>query len=199
MIAEYDLGTPLKVGNDYSPNNFARPEDAARFKALDLSTPQPLRNMAGDQFGGEISFSASAEHTGLGVDVEFAPRAQVQRNRAGNSVARTGAEVRFGQNLSLADRDLRRKGVARPSWYFFLGADNEALVWNVADRNSIDGLTLNDQATVGDVQAGVAWSLGAGQMSFGMVQRSLKYNDLTGDHDVKRRDHFAAFSYTLRQ
>lgn len=186
-----------KTGNEFSPNNFARPGDAARFKALDLSTPQPIRRMPGDQFGGEVSFSASAEKTGLGLDVAVAPRYQVQQDRGGSNAVRAGAEFRIGRNLS--DRDLRRKGSPAPSWYFFMGADNEALVWNVADRNAMDGVTLNNQTTVGDLQAGVAWSVADGKLSFGLVERHLKYNDPTGDHDVKRRDHFAAFTYSLRK
>lgn len=197
--SEFDFGFPLKKGTDLSVSNFADAQDAARFKALDLSTPQPLRRMPGERFGGELSFSASAAQTGLGLDVEFAPRAQIQVDRAGASIARTGAEVRFGPDLSLSDRDLRRKGVKRPAWYFFVGADNEALIWNVADRSSVNGLTLDNQATVGDLQAGVAWSAFGGQMSFGLVERELRYNDPTGDFDVKRKDRFAAFSFTLRQ
>lgn len=195
---EQEFSSTLKVGNDFSPNNFAQPEDAARFKTLDLSTPAAIRSMSGDLYwSGEVTFSASSERTGLGLDVEFAPRAQIQRNRAGNNIARTGAEIRFGPDL--ADRDLRRKNVRAPSWYFFVGADNEALVWNVADKNSMDGMSLMNQTTVGDLQAGIAWSLGkAGQMSFGMVERELEFNDIGGDKDVRRKDRFAAFTYSFR-
>ena len=93
---------------------------------------------------------------------------------------------------------MRGKNIPTPSWYFFVGADNEALVWNAADRNNVDGLSLRDQATVGDLQAGIAWTLeSGGQMSFGLVERELHFNDIAGDHDVNRKDHFAAFSFTL--
>jgi hypothetical protein len=193
---ETDFRLPLKMGNDFSPSNWARPSDAARFEALDLATPQAVRAMRGDLWSAEVSFAASGERTGLGLDVAFAPRAQIQRDQAGGNVARTGAEVRLGTNL--VDRDLRGKSAPQPSWYFFVGADNEALVWNVADKQAMNGLVLRDQATVGDLQAGVAWSTGRGsQMSFGLVERELEFNDITGDHDVKRKDHFAAFSFTL--
>jgi len=194
--SEADFRLPLKMGNDFSPSNWARPSEAARFKALDLATPQPVRSMRADLWSAEVSFSASDERTGLGFDLSITPRAQIQRNQAGGNVARTGAEVRLGTNL--VDRDLRGKSVPQPSWYFFVGADNEALVWNLADKQAMNGLALRDQATVGDLQAGVAWSTGgSGQMSFGLVERELEFNDITGDHDVKRKDHFAAFSYTL--
>ena len=190
------LNLPVKVGNDFSPSNWARPESAARFQALDLSTPMPVRSMRGDMWSAEVSFAASAERTGLGLDLSITPRAQIQRDYGGNNVARTGAEIRVGTNL--ADRDLRGKKAPTPSWYFFIGADNEALVWNAADKTAMNGLSLRDQATVGDLQAGVAWSVkGGGSMSLGIVERELSFNDITGDRDVQRRDHFAAFSYTL--
>lgn len=192
-----DTGLPLRVGSDFSPGNFSGPLTAARFEALDLATPMPVRAMAGDfSWGAELSFSAPAERTGLGLDLSFNPRAQIERNRSGNDIARTGAEVRVGTNL--VDRDLRGKKVAAPSWYFFVGADNEALIWNVADQQAMDGASLRDQATVGDLQAGVAWTTGEGaQMSFGLVERQLRFNDIAGDRDIDRKERFVAFSYTL--
>jgi Uncharacterized protein conserved in bacteria (DUF2219) len=194
-IGAPEFNSPIRVGNDFSPSNFAHPLAAARFEALDLATPMPVRAMKGDLWSAEVSFSASAESTGLGFDMSFTPRAQIERNRAGSTIGRTGAEVRLGPNL--VDRDLRGTKVQAPSWYFFVGADNEALVWNVADQTAMDGATLRDQATVGDLQAGVAWSTGEGaQMSFGMVERELKFNDLGGDKDMKMRERFAAFSFT---
>jgi hypothetical protein len=192
-----ETGLPLRVGNDFSPGNgISGPLTAARFEALDLATPMPIRSMTGDRWSAEVSFAASAESTGLGLDLSFTPRAQLERNRAGNSVARTGAEVRVGP--SLVDRDLRGKNATAPSWYLFVGADNEALVWNVADRAAMDGASLRDQATVGDLQVGLAWTTGQGaQMSLGLVERELKFNDIGGDRDIDMRERFAAFSYTL--
>jgi hypothetical protein len=193
---EMEFRLPLKLGNDFSPSNWASPNEAARFEALDLATPQPVRAMRGDLWSAEVSFAASGERTGLGLDLSITPRAQLLRDQSGGDVARTGAEVRLGTNL--VDRDLRGKSSPQPSWYFFVGADNEALVWNVADKAALNGLALRDQATVGDLQAGVAWSMkSGGQMSFGLVERELEFNDLTGDRDVRRKDHFAAFSFTL--
>jgi hypothetical protein len=69
----------------------------------------------------------------------------------------------------------------------------------VADQRAMDGASLRDQATVGDLQVGIAFSTGEGaQMSFGLVERELRYNDIAGDRDVEMREQFAAFSYTLR-
>jgi hypothetical protein len=190
---------PLRFGNDFSVNNFSsNVQDAARFKALDLSTPMPLRQMRGDTWSAEVTFGASSARTGLGFDVQATPRAQIQRNTAGGNVARVGGEVRIGQNL--ADRDLRGTGAATPAWYFFIGADNEALVWNMGDKQAVNGVTLQDAVTTGDIQVGVAWRAAfGGQMSLGVVERELEFNDIAGDHDVRRKDHFVAFSYTLRR
>lgn len=195
---ETESRLPLRIGNDFSPSNWAAdPQDAARFSAMNLATPNGVRQQQGDNFSAEMAFSASRERTGLGLDLEFAPRAQIQRNQAGANVARTGAEFRVGD---ISDRDQRGSKEAAPSWYLFVGADNEALVWNVADASAMNGVALRDQVTVGDVQAGVAWSLSnGGQMSLGVIERELKYNDLAGDNDVKRKDHFAAFSLTFNR
>jgi hypothetical protein len=193
------FGPPVRVGSEFGPANLSNPLAAARFEALDLATPMPVRTLQGERFGGEISFSAPGESTGLGLDMSFTPRAQIQRNRAGNNVARTGAEFRVGANLD--ERDLRGKGrsTRAPAWYFFVGAENEALVWNVADQRAMDGASLRDQATVGDLQLGVAWTTGEGaQLSLGLVERELRYNDIAGNSDVEIREQFAAFSYTLR-
>lgn len=194
---ENEFRLPLRVGSEFSPNNFSRPTEAGQFKALDLATPQPLRALRGDMWSAEMSFSAASEQTGLGLDLSITPRAQIQRDRAGSSVARTGAEFRLGANLS--DRDQRGTSAPAPSWYFFVGADNEALIYNMSDRTAMDGLSLRDQATVGDKQAGIAWTTSKGaQMSLGVIERKLSFNDITGDHDVRRKDHFAAFTYSLK-
>jgi hypothetical protein len=197
-MAGPEFRLPLKVGNDFSPSNWAQPQTAARFKELDLRTPLPIRQERGETVSAEVAFGAYGEQTGLGVDVQVAPRAQFQQDRAGNNIANFGGEVRFGQGLR--SRDQRHTNAKAPAWYFFVGADNQALVWNVADHQSLDGLALRDQATVGDMQAGLAWSTRfGGQMSLGLVQRRLKFNDITGDHDVNTREQFVAFSFTLRR
>jgi hypothetical protein len=196
---EEQFGLPLNVGSQFGPTRMASPLVASQFEALDLATPMPVRSLQGERWGGEISFAASGQSTGLGLDMSFTPRAQIERNRGGNNVARTGAEFRVGTNL--VDRDLRGKGknAALPSWYFFVGADNEALVWNVADSAAMDGASLRDQATVGDLQVGVAFTTGPSQqMSFGLVERELRFNDLAGDSDIEMREQFAAFAFTLR-
>jgi len=191
------FATRRPVGDAFHVTRMANPAEASRFRAMDLETPLPLRMMEGDTWGGEVAFGASKERTGLGFDVQLAPRAQLQRDRSGNNIARTGGEIRLGP--SLIDRDQRGKNTKAPSWYFFVGEDNEALVWNFADRNAVVGAALRDQVTVGDLHAGIAWTTGKGsQVSLGMIEREMSYSDAAGNN-ASRRDQFAAFSWTLKK
>jgi hypothetical protein len=192
--AASEFRSPLRPGGAFSPRNWAQPDNAARFRALDLSVPMPLRSLRGDTLSGELSFGAAAEATGLGLDIEVAPRARIEEATGGASVARAGAELRFGRNFWSGD------GRGAPAWYMFVGADNEALFWDLGDRRGFDSVGVQEQVTVGDLQAGLAWSGRPGaQMSFGLVERSMEYNDIAGDRDVRSRERFAAFSYTLRR
>jgi hypothetical protein len=170
----------------------------ARFRAMDLATPSPIRFEQDPALSAEVTFAASSLQTGLGFDFQVSPRALIQRSRSGENIANMGGEIRIGQGL--ADRDLRATHTKAPSWYFFVGTDNEALIWNFADKQSLGGVALRDQATVGDLQAGLAWSIGSfGQTSFGLVERKLSYSDIAGDHDVSTRERFAALSVTFQK
>lgn len=189
---------PMRTYSALTPGAVANSAVSGRIQALDLSTPYGVRSLHGDNWGGELTFSAAGHDTGLGLDVQVAPRAQFQRDRAGQNSARAGAEIRFGQGL--LTRDLRGKNAPTPAWYLFVGADGEALAWNVADRDAMDGLSLRDQTTVGDLQAGIAWKRAGGQLSFGLVQRKLSFNNIdTGKHDLSSSERFAALSFTVRR
>jgi hypothetical protein len=157
----------------------------------------PIRTiMRGETWSAEIPFGAPAEQTGIGLDMSVTTHARYQRDETGHNVTSAGAELRLGPNL--IDRDQRGTNAQAPSWYVFVGADNEALVWNFADRRALSGVALRDQATIGDLQAGVAWTTEAGgQVSFGLIERQVEFKDATGENDVNRRDHFVAFSFTL--
>jgi len=196
--AASEFRAPLRPGGVFSPSQWARPTDAARMRALDLSVPMPLRALRGEAVSGELAFLASADETGLGLDIEVAPRARIEEARGGANLARAGAEVRLGRNFLFGGRD--GGDVRSPAWYMFVGADNEALVWDLADRSGLDGLWVRDQVTVGDLQAGLAWSGAPGsQMSFGLVEREIEFNDIAGDRDVRSKEHFVAFSFTLKR
>ncbi|MEZ5937489.1 MAG: hypothetical protein R3C52_04640 [Hyphomonadaceae bacterium] len=190
---------PSNITLDFKPAALSGPATAARFERLDLSTPEPLRGLRNPGVSATMSLSAPAHTIPLGLDLEVAPRARFEASREGLNLTRLGAEIRLGQGLS--DRDLRNSNSPAPAWYFYVGADNQAVVLNVADRQSLSGVVLRDQVTVGDVQAGLAWRAGyGGQWSVGLIERKTRFNaDLRRDRDVSRRERFVAFSFTLKR
>ena len=103
----------------------------------------------------------------------------------------------FLAHNAAARGDQGRINPEAPNLYLFLGANDEALVWGVADKKR-SGVALRDQLTIGDLQMGFAWATEFGRTALGLVERKLKYNDRTGDHDVSLREHFAAISYSLK-
>jgi hypothetical protein len=67
----------------------------------------------------------------------------------------------------------------------FVGTDNEALVWDVGDKGlNFGGVALRDQLTVGDVQAGVAFHRGGGELSFGYMRRETKFDNVSHVTDI---------------
>ena len=108
-----------------------------------------------------------------------------------------------GNTIQLDQRNVSRRHAR-------LSAQSGSLM--VEDLQSANGTLLNgerltapralhdgDQLTIGDLQVGLAWaSLFGGRTALGVVERKLKYNDRTGDHDVSDRERFAAISYSLR-
>jgi hypothetical protein len=145
-------------------------------------------DFSGLSFGGLPGFSRQSAEFTLGV----ASRGPEQQK----ALAPAGHDFFSGQP---AVRDLRHTNTQAPAMYLFVSAQNQALVWGIADKRRSDGMALRDQLTVGDLQVGLAWaSPFGGRTAFGMVERSLKYNDRTGDHDVSERERFAAISFSLR-
>jgi hypothetical protein len=130
-----------------------------------------------------IALTAPRAVTGLGFDVEFRPRAQITE-LGDQRLARAGAQVRLGSSLSDDDAN-------DDSWYFFAGADGQALVWDLDQTNRfdlMDSVRLKDRITVGDVQAGVSILRAGGQMSFGYVRREFSFEDM------RRAENFVAFT-----
>ena len=108
---------------------------------------------------------------------------------------RFGGEVRIGQDFSLLDSNGQPQG-----WYLFAGADGEALIWD-ADRNGfspqLGDMSLTDQVTVGDMQAGVSIQRGGGQLSLSYIRREVKYRDRNGG--FSENEDFAGVSFTMRR
>ena len=142
----------------------------------------------------EVAFSAPRERTGLNFDVGVAPRIAV-REDGEMLTQRLGGEVRIGQDFSLLDSNGQPQG-----WYLFAGADGEALIWD-ADRSGfsprLNDMTITDQVTVGDLQAGVSIQRAGGQLSLSYIRREVKYRDRNGG--FSENEDFAGVSFTMRR
>ena len=146
-----------------------------------------------EQIDASYTFVANSQKTGLGLDLALKPRLSVNDEGA-LKTTRAGAEVRVGQNL-----DLRGKNARNANWYFFAGADGEAVVWDI-QRTGADitngQVTLQDRVTIGDVQAGIAWESPAGQMSISYISREFEYRN--GAISRSGEEDFAAVTLSWR-
>lgn len=126
-----------------------------------------------------------------GLDVGLAPRAGVSIGQNGPA-AEAGATVRLGQYLD------EGFGEDRPAWWFFAGADQQALMYDPgAGFNMRNALAMGPYATVGDAQAGIAARFGGADISFAYIQRETRYALPTESWETS--EGFAAFSLTLRR
>lgn len=142
--------------------------------------------------GGEISFSALSARTGLAFDVGVTPRFEVLRD--GNfERKRFGGEVRIGQNF-----DRRGEGEGTKSWYIFAGADGEALVWEPnGGQRSINELALRDKVIVGDMEAGLSFQRGPGQLSFSYFRREVSYSER--NLSASEIEDFAGLTFSIKR
>lgn len=146
-------------------------------------------------FDAEFAFSASSDFTGLGFDVGLVPRASIV-DEGNFSVRSVGAEFRLGQDI-----DQRGSQSGLPSWYFFAGADGEALIFNNATAGSglgvIDGVQLRNQVTVGDMQAGLNLRRYDTNLSLSYIRREVEYN--SNSIDFKRGEDFGGLTLSWRR
>lgn len=104
---------------------------------------------------------------------------------------RYSAEIRIG-NVSFERNDTQPTG-----WYIFAATDGEAVslrtdsITRVGDSMT---LTLDDQITIGDVQAGVStYVFGGTQFTFSYIETEASYSGRGGMSNSKRES-FAGFS-----
>lgn len=174
----------LRLSNAAGVVNFERERNVARLT-------NPARQVR--DFDAEFEISASDERTGLGFDVAAVPRLSVSEEGAFRQRS-VGGEIRIGQNF-----DQRGQNVDAGSWYLFAGADGEALVYEPGgDRNFTNRMALRDQVTVGDMQAGVSFQRGGGQLSFSYIHREVEYNE-RGIRGQQAAEDFAGVSFTVRR
>ena len=190
------LSSAIVVQQDMRPTSFGRPgidqgadmrADFAGLRSADrrFGLVSLTNRAAGDV--APLAFEASSEQTGLAFDVGFAPRIAFERNDVAQRRS-TGAEVRLGENLDFQETNA-------PAWYVFAAADDQALTWDVGGEgvNLVDGVKLADRITIGDLQAGLAFSRAGGQLAISYVRREFSYED------ARSEENFAAVSFTMRR
>ncbi len=123
-----------------------------------------------------------------GLDLTLTPRAALRFNDESSSAV-VGAVVEIGEDL--------RKGANFDSntWYFFAGADAEALTYS---PNSVGRLTsgqfhLQDRIIVGDAQAGLGYRIGDADVSLSYLRREATAEDFSFKEDA------AALSFTWKR
>jgi hypothetical protein len=181
-----DVTLPPGIAARLTTDQLAAEEDgrAAR-SAVERATRGTERELSMTY---EVSIAAPAALTGLPLDVAFAPRASVERSSLGDSI-RTGAEVRLGIDLDPKERDS-----VRPAWYLFAGSDNQMVTYDLNGQPmSMSELGYQEQITVGDMQAGVAFQQFGAQASFSWLQR-----EQTGIRASDTND-YAAFTLTWKR
>ena len=142
----------------------------------------------------EVAFSAPMALTGLNFDVGVAPRSAVREEGELQS-QRVGGEVRIGRDFNILGKDGQPQG-----WYIFAGADGEALVWDAGNTGfapNLNDMSLTDQVTVGDMQAGVSIQRAGGELSLSYIRREVKYEDRNGS--ISDTEDFAGVSFTMRR
>ncbi len=142
----------------------------------------------------EVAFSAPMALTGLNFDVGVAPRIAVREEGELQS-QRVGGEVRIGRDFNILGKDGQPQG-----WYIFAGADGEALVWDAGNSSfapNLNDMSLTDQVTVGDMQAGVSIQRAGGELSLSYIRREVKYEDRNGS--ISDTEDFAGVSFTMRR
>ena len=136
-------------------------------------------------FGYAKAFS-SRSNTGL--DLTLTPRAALRFNDESSSAV-VGAVVEIGE-------DLRKGGnFDNNTWYFFAGADAEALTYapNSVGRLTSGQFHLQDRIIVGDAQAGLGYRIGDADVSLSYLRREATAEDFSFTEDA------AALSFTWKR
>lgn len=195
-LAQQNLTLKAEPVSDLSAVRFSNSPAIVDFEgrrnAAGLSSPsRQIRD-----FDATLAFSAADVDTGLGFDVAAVPRISMREDGSFEQ-RRVGGEIRIGQNF-----DQRGEYVDAKSWYLFAGADGEALVYEpLRERDLTESMALRDQVTVGDMQAGVSFTRGPGQVSLSYIHREVEFNERGGGGNVVGRESedFAGISFTIRR
>jgi len=123
-----------------------------------------------------------------GLNLQLTPRAGLRFDEESQSAV-VGALVRIGDNL--------REGSEMKSntWYFFAGADAEAVTYtpNSARRLTSGEFHLQDRIIVGDAQAGLGYRLGEADLALTYFKRQARAENYSYNEDA------AALSITWKR
>jgi len=123
-----------------------------------------------------------------GLDLSLTPRAALRFTDESSSAA-VGAVVEIGEDLRTGSN------FENNTWYFFAGADAEALSYapNSVGRMTSGQFHLQDQIIVGDAKAGLGYRIGDADVSLSYQRR-----EATAD-DYKFKENAAALSFTWKR
>lgn len=123
-----------------------------------------------------------------GIDFALTPRAAVRFGDESNSAV-VGAVIEIGKDL--------REGseFENNTWYFFAGADAEALTYlpNSVNRITSGQFHLQDRIIVGDAQAGLGYRIGDADVSLSYMRREASTEEFSFKEDA------AALSFTWKR
>lgn len=123
-----------------------------------------------------------------GLDLTLTPRASLRFDDDISSTA-VGAHIEIGEDLR------EGSGFKNNTWYFFAGADAEAVTYSPSSVGRITAgeFHLQDRILVGDAQAGLGYRIGDADVSL-----SYKRREATTE-EFKFKEDAAALSFTWKR
>lgn len=159
---------------------------------LDVSDPGCLSGggrceRRSDRFSLGLSEYITAKKGG-GLDLVLRPRASFRFDNDSSS-AIVGAVVEIGEDLR------RGSDMKTNTWYFFAGADAEALTYSPDGMRQLSSgqFHLQDRIIVGDAQAGLGYRIGDADVSLSYLRREANAEGFSYNEDA------AALSFTWKR
>jgi hypothetical protein len=175
---------------------------------LDARTPRGWDNQLKDEPGAVLTFER--QWLVRPKDWRWGPFAFDVAPHLGGALSNvhtygaTGLTLRFGEDLpndygpprirpSLPGSDFFRPRDGF-GWYLFAGVEGRAVARNIfLDGNSFrDSHSVDKEWLVGDMQAGIEFTIGSTRISFTQIFRSREFDGQQG------RDHFGALNFSFR-
>lgn len=123
-----------------------------------------------------------------GLDLSLTPRASMRFGDESSSAV-VGAVIEIGEDLRTGSE------FQNNTWYFFAGADAEALTYapNSVSRITSGQFHLQDRIIVGDAQAGLGYRIGDADVSLSYMRREASTEEFKFVEDA------AALSFTWKR